>query len=171
MELAAALVLPAARQVMDNRHLANLKTAKAKVVKVRAVRDRARNKARLVQAGGRKVKVNKDKVNLGRVRLNLVKGNKAQMEARRLKGKINRANHKVSPLIRAKIKVQLSKRPMANNLVRKTPPQALPALKTRVVMLWRKRNLSPSRLGLWSGLEIHAAKEREAVAKPARLIS
>ena len=169
MELAAALVLLAARQVMDNRHLANRKTAKAKVVKVRAVRDRARNKARLVQAGGRKVKVNKDKVNLGRVRLNLVKGNKAQMEARRLKGKINRANHKVSPLIRDKIKAQLSKRPMANNPPPKTPLQVPLGLKTRV-MLWRKRNLSPSRLGLWNGLEIRAAKEL-AGAKPAPLIS
>ena len=170
MELAAALVLPAARQVMDNRHLANRKTAKAKVVKVRAVRDRARNKARLVQAGGRKVKVNKDKVNLGRVRLNLVKGNKAQMEARRLKGKINRANHKVSPLIRAKIKVQLSKRPMANNPPPKTPLQVPLGLKTRSMILWLNRDLNPSQLGLWNGLEIRAAKEL-AGAKPARLIS
>ena len=163
MELAAALVLPAARQVMDNRHLANRKTAKAKVVKVRAVRDRARNKARLVQAGGRKVKVNKDKVNL-------VKGNKAQMEARRLKGKINRANHKVSPLIRDKIKAQLSKRPMANNPPPKTPLQVPLGLKTRSMILWLNRDLNPSQLGLWNGLEIRAAKEL-AGAKPARLIS
>ena len=75
--------------------MANLKTAKAKVVKVRTVRDRARNKARLAQAGERKVKVNLDRVNPGKVRLNLdrvnrrkvnlnlVKINKAQMEARR----------------------------------------------------------------------------------------
>ena len=70
------------------------------MVKVRTVRDRARNKARLAQAGERKVKVNLDRVkanrvNPGKVRLNLdrvnrrkvnlnlVKINKAQMEARR----------------------------------------------------------------------------------------
>ena len=63
--------------------MANLKTAKAKVVKVRTVRDRARNKARLAQAGERKVKVNLDRVNRRKVNLNLVKINKAQMEARR----------------------------------------------------------------------------------------
>ena len=70
------------------------------MVKVRTVRDRARNKARLAQAGGRKVKVNLDRVNPGKVKankvrlnldrvnrrkvnLNLVKINKAQMEAQR----------------------------------------------------------------------------------------
>ena len=75
------------------------------MVKVRTVRDRARNKARLAQAGERKVKVNLDRVKANRVNpgkvkankvrlnldrvnrrkvnLNLVKINKAQMEARR----------------------------------------------------------------------------------------
>ena len=152
-----------ARQETDNRHSANLKMVKA----------RAERKVNLAKVNLGKVNQGKDnrrKAKANKVRYNLTKVNRARVSKASCKISL-KVNLRVSPLVRAKIKVQLSKRPMANNLVRKTPPQALPALKTRVVMLWRKRNLSPSRLGLWSGLEIHAAKEREAVAKPARLIS
>ena len=92
--------------------MANLKTAKAKVVKVRTVRDRARNKARLAQAGERKVKVNLDRVKANRVNPGKVKANKVKVNLDRVKA------NRVNPGKVKANKVRVNRRKVNLNLIK-----------------------------------------------------